>query len=445
MKTEVGELRLKCFDIFPQVIVNNIFIKRLEEDKDWYLLDHTEILKKLNIDILIPGELEKHFDIIEQAVLSKKLTNIYIKKAKDIWKAMLKVYIETGDLYICHKENMNKTNPVYKNNMYIQSANLCVESYSPILSSTNYNTKIENNQVIETYDMGYYHTCNLVSLNLAEILNNEELLEKACRKSVRMLDKAIEITTTPINESKKHNDMFRTIGIGVVGMADWIAYNRLSYKKDEDTDKVEALIEKIAYYTLDESCNLAQEKGSFKEFDNSYFKDGIILGKTADELMKNSKANLDWKLLSEKVKKGVRNALITALPPNSSTSLISMATASYLPTFSKFNYETLAKANVPIVPRFLKNRFWYYEESWTIPTEYIIKYTNKLQKWVDTGMSMELIINPSITTIKNISDAIIEGFKDNLKTVYYSRTLEIKDDGNIVDGNKEVTCASCSN
>ena len=171
---------------------------------------------------------------------------------------------------------------------------------------------------METFDMGFSHTCNLVSLNLTKILNDEKLLEKACRYSVRMLDKAIDVTTTPIPESNKHNQMFRTIGVCSMGLADWMAYNKLSYHKEEDWIKVEELYEKIAYYTLDESCNIAQEKGSFLEFENSYFKDGIILGRTLEENKAMSKTNLNWDAIYEKVKLGVRNMFITSIAPNSS-------------------------------------------------------------------------------------------------------------------------------
>lgn len=587
LKTEVGDLRFKAFNLFPQVVVSDIFMKRLKEDKEWYLLDHTEVLSKLKIDILVPKVLENNFNLIEEAVKSKKLKNIHIVKAKDVWKEMLKVYVETGDLYIVHKDNMNKMNPVYKNDMYIQSANLCldgesiiniitddkegiqevkisdlenysnykvlcrdtknkfnkwekgygftksihnklykitdlstglyvkcsanhkiwtenrgyveaselkendelktekniksdkgleieviegtftlydinvenvhnfyangilvhncVESYSPILHSKNYKTEVIDNKVMETFDMGFSHTCNLVSLNLTKILNDEKLLEKACRYSVRMLDKAIDVTTTPIPESNKHNQMFRTIGVCSMGLADWMAYNKLSYHKEEDWIKVEELYEKIAYYTLDESCNIAQEKGSFLEFENSYFKDGIILGRTLEENKAISKTNLNWDAIHEKVKLGVRNMFITAIAPTSSTAVLLNSSASYLPVFNKFYFESMNKMNIPVAPKFIKNRFWFYNEGFTVPTEKIVKLTSKIQKWVDCGISMELIINPSLTNIKKISDSIIEGFDEGLKTVYYSRTIEIDENGNKSENGKEIGCVSCAN
>ena len=319
-KEEDGDLRLKAFDIFPQVVLNNIFIKRLKEDKDWYLLDHTEILRKLKIDITKVGELEKHFNTIEEAVLNKKLTNCITIPSKKLWKEMLVVYIETGDLYMSHKDNANKDNPVLQNDNEIHSFNLCLESIGPIASSKNYNMSNENGITNESYTTGYYHCCNLSAINLSVILNDEKLLEKACRKAVRMLDKSIELTKAPTTEADNYNKLFRNINVTDLGLADWMAYNKLSYHKEEDWEQVLALYERIAYYTLDESCNIAQEKGPFELFDKSYFTKGIMIGKTPEELTETSrnKGKLDWFALSEKVKKGVRNLMLRAIAPNTS-------------------------------------------------------------------------------------------------------------------------------
>lgn len=441
IKSEVGELRNKSFNLFPQVVLNDIFIKRVKENGDWYLLDHYEIKRKLGFDIINPNTFKEKFNEIEEAVKSGKLKNLHVIKAKELWVEMLKVYIETGDLYLVHKDNMNTTNPMINANEFIQCGNLCVESFSPIKPASNFTkNEIVDGKVISTFEPGRTHVCNLISINMTKILNNDKLLENACRRAVRMLDKAIDVTSVPVVEGKLHNEDYRTIGVSPMGVADWMAYNKYSYHKEEDWVKIEELFEKIAYYTLDESCNIAQEKGSFKRFEDSYFTKGIILGRTSDELMKESKAGLDWKSLSEKVKLGVRNMLMVCCPPNTSTSALLGSSPSYLPIFNKYYNESMNNVNVPFAPKFIKERFWNYHEGWTIPTEKIIRMTTQIQKWVDTGLSMELIINPEVTNIKNISDALLESFEKGLKTVYYSRTIQKNN-----DSSKEVGCVSCAN
>lgn len=443
MKTEVGDLRNKCFDLFPQVLINDVFMEKLDKNAEWYLVDHYEVKRKLGIDLIIPKMYEKHFNDIENAIKTGKIKNYIKTTALEIWKKILTVYVETGDFYIVHKDNMNRTNPMYDNGDYIQSANLCVESFSPISPSTNFKKgEIINGKVVDTYNVGKTHVCNLISINIGKILNNEKLLEKATRYSVKMLNQAIDCTHAPTPEAQNHNDIYKVIGIGIIGGHDYLAYNKLSYLKEEGLNKMEELSEKISYYALDESCNLAQIYGSFKEFDNSYFKKGMYLGKTGKELQEQSVASLDWVSLMEKAKLGVRNLMLLGYAPNTSTGILQFASASYLPVFSKFYYDSMAKMNTPFAPRYLKERFWYYNEAWTIDPRNIMELTTRMQKWVDAGMSMEMVVNIELFgDIGNFSKKARECFKRGMKAIYYGRFIN----PNSNTKNDKQTCVSCAN
>lgn len=449
IKTEVGELRLKSFDVFPQVVVRNLLLKRVKNNESFWTVDRHEIMTKgqkylgevIDLTELTEDEFNEWYPKIEALYDKGTLTNGHKHNAKAFWKKYLEVYIETGDLYMFNVDNANKHNPM-NGKEQIYCGNLCQESFSPMTPSTDFETfEDELGFAGERWKTGRSHTCDLLSINLAEILNDEQLLERACRQGVRILDNSMDVTKTPISESNKHNVYYRTIGVGTLGTADWMAYNKLSYNKPEDWVELEKLYEKMSYWCFDESCNLAKEKGSFIAFDQTTMKDGILLGKTGKELDKQSVAGLDWSALCEKAKNGMRNLLTFSIAPNTSTSVLVGASASYLPIYSKFNYESMANLSVPIIPKFIKSRFWYYNESFTVPTENIIKGTTKIQKWIDTGISMELIINPEITSIKKISDALLEAFNEGLKTVYYSRTLDLSN----TNEKEEKGCVSCAN
>ena len=123
--------------------------------------------------------------------------------------------------------------------------------------------------------------------------------------------------------------------------------------------------------------------------------------------------------------------------PNTSSALVQGVTASYLPAHAKDSTQKLGDMIVPILPKFIQKRFWYYKTKFQYKTEDIINFTKVAQRWIDTGVSMELNINPSITNIKKISDAILLGFKEKeIKAVYYSLTI---------DGTKESACTDCAN
>lgn len=435
MKTESGgDVRQKCYNIFPQVIINSKFIEAVKNDKEFPLVDRKTILDVLGVDVCDLKQFNDNYDLIVSKIKDKKLYNCELTSAKELWKKLLRIYIETGDLYIVCKDAMNKTNPFYDAGYYTNSANLCVESFSPARPSTNFKKHYnkETNEASETFTPGRTHTCNLISLNVSDMSLKD--IERYSKQAVRMLDNAIDVTNVPLIEGELLTQETRIIGVGILGLADHLAYNKKSYETDQDY--IESIFERVAYYTLESSVELAQEKGSFELFDKSSFKNKKYLGKTGQELMKQSVTKeLDWVTLLERSSKGVRNSQLFAVAPNTSSSLLCASSASYLPIFSKFSYETLDKMNVPVVPKHLSERFWYYKEYSNIPVKTIIELTNKLHKWVDTGISLETIISPEKDNIKDISDALLNGFSDNLKALYYSRTLD----------RSSVSCVSCSN
>ena len=319
---------------------------------------------------------------------------------------------------------------------------ICVhncESFSLTRPSSDFNAEYnpETEKVDVTFTPGRYHTCNLISLNASEMTIKE--IEKYSRQAVRMLDNAIDLTKVPVIEGDLNSKETRVIGVGLLGVADYMAKNKFDYVKNPE--EVERVFECVSYNTLKSSIELAKEKGSFPLFEESCFKNGIFLGKTGDELSKESLNQYDWTSLLENAKQGVRNAMLMAIAPNTSTSLLCGSSASYLPVFNKFNYETLADMNVPVVPKYLKDRFWYYKESINIPVKDIINLTNQVTKWVDTGISMELVITPQKDNIKDISQSLISSFNSNLKTVYYNRTIDLE--AGAKDGHSY--CVSCAN
>ena len=440
MRTENGgDVRLKCFDIFPQVVLYKKFFDELVSDGEFPLLDRKTIMEELKVDPVNLKEFNDNYDLIKEKVKEGKLYNCSLIKAKDLWKRILSVYIETGSLYLTHKDNVNRTNPFVESGKNINAGNLCQESFSLTRPSSDfkreYNPETEKAEI--TFTPGRYHTCNLISLNVSEMSIKE--IEKYSRQAVRMLDNAIDLTKVPVIEGDLNSKETRVIGVGLLGVADYMARNKLDYIKN--SEEVERIFECVSYNTLKSSIELAKEKGSFSLFEESCFKNGIFLGKTGEELSKESVNQYDWTSLLEDAKKGVRNAMLMAVAPNTSTSLLCGSSASYLPVFNKFNYETLADMNVPVVPKYLKDRFWYYKESINIPVKDIINLTNQVTKWVDTGISMELVITPQKDNIKDLSQSLISSFNSNLKTVYYNRTIDLE--AGAKDGHSY--CVSCAN
>jgi len=282
------------------------------------------------------------------------------------------------------------------------------------------------------------HTCNLVSLNLANL--DESTLPRACEIATRILDNTIDLTAPPIHQSKTHNDKYRTIGIGSMGLADFLALRKVPYKRAQET--VNRLFEDIAYHTFKASADLAIERGAFPAFEGSDFFKGLILSHDMAWFEQESANPQRWLDLQKQIlATGIRNSHIQAIAPNTSSALVQGCTPSILPIYSKFYFDKNARGAVPICPPFIKDNVWSYQENKTIDQRDVVSVVSTIQKWTDTGISMELLFNlnnPDVTA-KHIYDVMLLAWKTGCKTVYYVRTIQ--KDGNISDKQECVSCA----
>lgn len=427
MQTENGDQRRKAYDVFPQLVIPDEFMNRVKENKLWTLLDPHEVQQvfDLNLAEMWGDKFSEAYRNIENNIHRLKLYKQI--NAKELLKEVMKSQIETGMPYLAFKDTINEANP-NKHDGYIPSVNLCCESFS--------NVTVDNTA----------HCCNLVSLNLANITSD---LDKMCQIAVRLLDNTIDLTTPPFDNAKTHNNRYRTIGVGVMGLADWLAKNQLNYSS---LSSINNLFEDISYYCTHASMELAKERGRYQAFLGSEWHHRKLLGaKSGDWFRLNSKDFSRWHRLAADVQRyGIRNSHITAIAPNTASSLIQGCTASVLPVYSRFFYDKNGKGVTPIAPPFIKNRFWYYQENKTLNQNIVVNAIAEMQKWIDTGISMELLFNLNqgiyfpddsnrSLSAKNIFDTIFLAWEKKCKTVYYVRTIQ-------KDSFKESSdCASCAN
>ena len=448
MQTENGDQRRKSFDVFPQVVVCDEFMRAVEDHQEWYMFDPYEIRTKTGHELAeLWGETfsEVYRGLVallksqdENTPNEKKITLYKKIEARSLLKQIMRTQLETGMPYISFKDTINEANP-NKRSGYIPCVNLCVESFSNVKPAKIYQKTDAQGRTIRVAENGENHTCNLLSLNLASLLNEEEI-EEATREAVRILDNSIDLTDPPVYESKIHNQKYRTVGLGVMGYADHIAYHSVMY--EQSAEFADGLFERISYYALDESANLAKERGAFELYEKSEFARGLILGKNANWFARYSLLNKEWEHLFNKIQQfGIRNSQVTAIAPNTSSALVQGATASILPVFSKFFIDDNAKGMVPVIPPFIKERFWYYKEFKNIDQKKLINVISKVQKWIDTGISMELIFNLNNESIDAlyIFETILEAWKKKCKAIYYVRSIQ--KDGSIQSKEECVSCA----
>ena len=436
LQTENGDQRGKAYDIYPQVVVSDLFMERVEKNLEWTLLDPYEIRMKYGIELceLYGEEFEKKYLEIEKA---RDITLKKVVKARELFKEIMKTQIETGMPYIFFKDRANLMN--HNNHVgMIGNGNLCMESFSNFSPSRDFKEDIDENSGVRKVNLGEVHTCNLVSLNLAEIEREE--LEKNVSIAVRILDNTIDLTKTPIKESDKHNKNYRAIGVGTMGLADYLAREYMIY--EDSILEIDELFEEIALYSLKSSALLAKERGSYPMFKGSQWDREVFFQKDEKWYLENSKFSQKWKEVFELVKEyGIRNGELTAVAPNTSTSLLMGSTASVNPTFSRFYIEKNQKGAVPRVVKYLKDRAWFYPEFKNVDPQTYVKIMGRIGKWTTQGVSMELIfdLNKNIKA-KDIYDTLMTAWKEGCKSVYYIRTIQKST--NIMNEKEE--CESCS-
>ncbi len=418
LQTENGDQRRKAYDIFPQIVIPDLYMKYVQENKTWHLFDPYEVKTYLNIDLttLWGKNFENAYLKCVEAYKDNKLTLVKTINAKNLFKQIMKTQIETGMPYLFFKDIANKDNP-NSHEGYIPGGNLCMESFSNVLA---------NKEI---------HTCNLVSINLANIKKEE--LKSICSIAVRILDNTIDLTENPDKQSNIHNDKYRTIGIGAMGLADFLAKNETLYEKASST--VSDLFEEIAYQVISASIELSKQRGAYKAYKNSMWDKGFRINK----YKKQSKSPKRWNLLQKDLNKyGIRNSQLLAIAPNTSSALVQGCTASVLPIFSKFYFDKNAKGAVPVCPPYIKNRFWYYKEYKHMDIKKVNEVISSIQKWIDTGISYELIFNLNMENInaRYIYECLIDAHKKNIKTIYYIRTIQ-KDGSSL----EKQECISCAN
>ncbi len=434
LQTETGDIRSKAFDVFPAVSIPDLFMKRIEEDGDWTLFDPYEInhVHGRGLQNHFNKEFEAFYLELEK---DERMTMKKTIKAKDLFKKFLKATVETGMPYVFYRDTVNRLNPnKHAGNIY--STQLCTEICQNTSSSKFVEETIEDGKIVIRYEPGDLVVCNLASVNIAKV-NDQKTIGEVFPVLLRVLDNVITLNYYPIKEAERTALRYRSIGIGYLGLAEYLAVRRISYDTEAAREDVDVLFAEYAYHTYRASVDLARERGHYELFPGSEYSKGILLGRTEDWYVDNTARGEEWKTLFADMKAyGTRFAYHTAPAPNTSTAGVVGTTAALLPIYKRYFVETnLSAPTLRVAPKLSKDNFWYYKEYVHMDMNDVISMIAVVYKWVDQSISFEWMIDPAKVSPAQLYDYYIKAWQDGIKTVYYVRSLsgEIKED-----------CVSCS-
>ena len=276
---------------------------------------------------------------------------------------------------------------------------------------------------------------------------------------VRQLDNLIDINRLPIKEAEKSDKENRAIGLGVMGFSDTIEQLGMGYDTEHAWDFADRIFEFVSYMAIDESAELAKVRGSYSHFQGSEWSKGkvpIDTLKTLEEnrgrpltVAKQSKhKGLNWDLLREKVKKGIRNATLMAVAPNANIGLVAGTTPGIDPRFAQvfsrnkisgkymdINHNLVKDlknmgiwdavkeqiienqgdiSEIKAIPQHLKD---VYKTSFTTSPHAFIEVAARAQKWVDQALSRNMYLETrDIDETMRIYQA---AWDKGLKSTYY--------------------------
>ena len=445
LRKNTGDERRRTHDMNTANWVPDLFMKRVEQDREWTLFSPGETPE---LHDLIGKEFEDKYEEYEKKAKKGEMGQYKSVPAKELWRKMLTMLFETGHPWITFKDSCNLRSPQQHAGV-VHSSNLCTE----ITLNTSADKEIA--------------VCNLGSVNLANHMTDGKLDEKKIKQTVstaiRMLDNVININYYSVDTAKNSNMKHRPIGLGLMGFQDALYLQNIPYCSDEAVEFADRSMEMISYNAIFASTELAKERGAYESFEGSLWSQGILPKDSLDILEKHRgkeylqvdrSETLDWDSLRKKVMKdGMRNSNVMAIAPTATISNITGVTQSIEPTYQNLYVKSNLSGEFTIVnPHLVRklkeldlwddvmiNDLKYFEGSLTeisrIPDDvkklfstafeveprYIVESASRRQKWIDQAQSLNLYIGNADG--KKLDITYRMAWYSGLKTTYYLRSI----------------------
>ena len=342
---------------------------------------------------------------------------------QELFFDLLKERAETGRIYIMNIDHCNSHSSFMDK---IEMSNLCQEITLPTKPLQHIDD--ENGEIA---------LCILSAINIGKIRDFEDL-DVLCDLAVRSLDELIDFQGYPVRAAEIATRARRSLGIGYIGLAHYLAKNGYRYDDPEAWKSVHDLSEAFQYYLIQATVNLAKEKGACEYSHRTKYGNGILPIDTykneVDEIVPNE-LHYDWESLRAQVNQyGVRNSTLSAQMPSESSSVVSNATNGIEPPRGYLSIKKSKKGPLKqIVPQYgtLKNN---YDLLWEIRSNKgYINIVAVMQKFFDQAISGNWSYNPehypnNEIPVSIMAQDLLTTYKYGWKTSYYQNTYDIKTD-----------------
>ncbi|WP_426448268.1 class 1a ribonucleoside-diphosphate reductase subunit alpha [Siccibacter colletis] len=399
-------------------------------------LMYTRLLKGEDITLFSPSDVPGLYDAFFAD--QDEFERLYVKyekddsirkqrvKAVDLFSLMMQERASTGRIYIQNVDHCNTHSPFDPVVAPVRQSNLCLEIALPTKPLDDVND--ENGEIA---------LCTLSAFNLGAINSLDELEELAIL-AVRALDALLDYQDYPILAAKRGAMGRRTLGIGVINYAYYLAKHGVRYSNGSANNLTHKTFEAIQYYLLKASNELAKEQGACPWFNETTYSKGILpidtYKKDLDGIA-NEPLHLDWEALRESIKThGLRNSTLSALMPSETSSQISNATNGIEPPRGhvsiKASKDGILRQVVPEYER-LKDQ---YELLWDMPNnDGYLQLVGLMQKFIDQSISANTNYDPTRfpsgkVPMQQLLKDLLTAYKFGVKTLYYQNTRDGAED-----------------
>ncbi|PKG36258.1 MULTISPECIES: class 1a ribonucleoside-diphosphate reductase subunit alpha [Psychrobacter] len=407
---------------------------------------YTRLIKGQDISLFSPGDTPGLYDAFFED--QDKFEELYTKyendpsirsrqiPAADLFSLMMQERASTGRIYIQNVDHCNTHSPFDPTVAPIRQSNLCMEIALPTKPLDNIND-----------EEGEIALCTLSAVNLGKVENVSDIEEPA-ELIVRALDALLDYQDYPVKAAQNGSMRRRTLGVGVINYAYYLAKNGVRYSDDSALGLTHQTFEALQFYLLKASNKLAKEQGACPAFNETTYSQGILpidtykadLDKICQEPL-----HLDWETLrTEITTHGLRNSTLTALMPSETSSQIANATNGIEPPRGlvsiKASKDGILKQVVPEIDK-LKDQ---YELLWQMPNnDGYLKLVAIMQKFVDQSISANTNYDPvryegGRVPMKILLKDLLNAYKMGVKTLYYHNT---RDGANDAQADMEDDCA----
>ena len=412
----VEENRVRHLDYGVQI--NKLMYQRLIKGEDITLFSPSDVPGLYDAFFANQTEFERLYCQYEADESIRKRA----VKAVELFSLLMQERASTGRIYIQNVDHCNTHSPFNPDVAPVRQSNLCMEIALPTKPLNNINDA-----------SGEIALCTLSAFNLGLIESLDEF-EELARLAVRALDNLLDYQDYPVPAAKTSTMNRRTLGIGVINYAYYLAKHGVKYSDGSANNLTHRTFEAMQYYLLKASNELAMEKGACPLFHETTYSQGILpidtYKRDLDDIVK-AKLNYDWEALRQSIKThGLRNSTLSALMPSETSSQISNATNGIEPPRGyvsvKASKDGILKQVVPEYDTLKR----FYELLWQIPnnTGYL-QLVGIMQKFIDQSISANTNYDPTKfandkVPMKQLLADLLIAYKYGVKTLYYHNTRD---------------------